>query len=778
MQRNRRARRPAVSVVLIRPGHPLLVQPGKPLLWQVSGSGGATGTGGSGGTGSGGSGSGGTGSGGTGSGGSGSSGSGGSGTTGSGGSGSSGNGGSGSGGSGGSGSGTLSLSAIAGLTGWWDSGAISSALSPAGAAITAFGASVGSLADQSGAGAALTVYHGATTGTTAPIATPRLNGLLGGLGRNMVVPPALPASGQQLPVMDPDQGLISAAMPIGASTAWTLYLVWSRPNWRQNSSAASPLLTVGGTVLLAVDNTAGSNRLVLFPGAQQTVLTTSLTRRHTHAVILRNNAGTGIDVWLDGTQVATLAPNPLPSSLSAPLLFLHSGGVNGGAECWFHEAATWQHALAAGDIGNLLNYEARWTLGARKGVQILVTGQSNSGNGLNDGAWHLLAQGVAWHLGALAYGVVGNYGSQPAATCIHGEGIYPVPAIGLSGSFLNNPGDGSSPSIWGLGGDGDAVQTWLTTATDTAPEDAADIVALIWPWSENDSCRQYSEKATYEAAARRFLSLERGMVARTAANLPQVWWSAIPFDYNSNAAGTQMQREVVADMAADPTQNVTVVLPQTADSLPRSIGGPPLVYNPATGIWSGGDPLHRDIPDNQRFGQLAAPLVARTVLACSGGDTLSAIPAGIPAAGGPVVTHVYRLYNATLVITVQHDGRTDLIVPATQAALGAGWAVMDGGSVASPGTIVPATACIRLSPTQLQITLAQALVNPSVDCRLFYPYGTTMIGRGNAVTDNLSLVTPPAGWNISGDLGSTWSLNMPVHVPMLTTSGVVLSDSP
>ncbi len=86
----------------------------------------------------------------------------------------------------------------------------------------------------------------------------------------------------------------------------------------------------------------------------------------------------------------------------------------------------------------------------RKGVQIMVSGQSNSGNGLNDGAWHLLAQGVAWHLGALAYGVVGNYGSQPAATCLHGEGIYPLPALGLSGSFLNNPGDGSSPSTWSL----------------------------------------------------------------------------------------------------------------------------------------------------------------------------------------------------------------------------------------------------------------------------------------------------------------------------------------
>jgi len=104
--------------------------------------------------------------------------------------------------------------------------------------------------------------------------------------------------------------------------------------------------------------------------------------------------------------------------------------------------------------------------------------------------------------------------------------------------------------------------------------------------------------------------------------------------------------------------------------------------------------------------------------------------------------------------------------------------VMAGGSVASPGTIVTATACVRLSATQLQITLTQALVNVSANCRLFYPYGTGIMGRGNAVTDNLSLVTPPEGWNIAGDLGSGWSLNMPVHVPMMTASGVVLSDTP
>src|SRR4029077_8180997 len=142
--------------------------------------------------------------------------------------------------------------------------------------------------------------------------------------------------------------------------------------------------------------------------------------------------------------------------------------------------------------------------------------------------------------------------------------------------------DGSDPSTWALGADGQAVQTWLQSNTD--PADAADIAAIFWPWSEDDSTRAYSEKATYEAAARRFLALERGVLSRSAASLPQVWWSAIPFSYGNNDAGMQMQREVVADMAADVTQNVAVVLPQTSDSLPRA----PTSYDPTTGLWVGG----------------------------------------------------------------------------------------------------------------------------------------------------------------------------------------------
>ena len=140
--------------------------------------------------------------------------------------------------------------------------------------------------------------------------------------------------------------------------------------------------------------------------------------------------------------------------------------------------------------------------------------------------------------------------------------------------------------------------------------------------------------------------------------------------------------------------------------------------------------------------------------------------------------HAWRQSSSVVVVTVRHDCGTDLVVPATQAAIGAGWAVMDGGSAAAPGPIVQAAACVRLDATQLQITLARPLVNTAAACRLFYPYGIATIGRGNVVTDNLASVTSPAGWDIGADLGDAWRQNMPVHAPMSSNSGVVLSDTP
>jgi hypothetical protein len=113
-------------------------------------------------------------------------------------------------------------SAIAGLSGWWDAGLIGSMLNPSGAPIAATGSTVGSLADKSGVGSPLTVYH-QSGATAAPVATPRLNGHLGGLGLNTATTPAaMVAAILPLPVMDSDQGLALAAAQLGSAQAWTL----------------------------------------------------------------------------------------------------------------------------------------------------------------------------------------------------------------------------------------------------------------------------------------------------------------------------------------------------------------------------------------------------------------------------------------------------------------------------------------------------------------------------------------------------------------------------
>jgi hypothetical protein len=43
------------------------------------------------------------------------------------------------------------------------------------------------------------------------------------------------------------------------------------------------------------------------------------------------------------------------------------------------------------------------------------------------------------------------------------------------------------------------------------------------------------------------------------------------------------------------------------------------------------------------------------------------------------------------------------------------------------------------------------------------------------VTDNFAALTPPAGWDIGNQLGSSWFVNMPLAA---TTYGFAVSTSP
>lgn len=668
--------------------------------------------------------------------------------------------------------------AISGISGWWDVGAFGSAVDANGNTVSTYNAPVASLGSKAGAGStpALVPYHIATdTSPNATVLAARVNGFLGGAGS----PVATVA--QYGPTLDTDWGLAHKSLETGSGAAWTLYLVWTRPNWRQgtiqlNDAPASLLhATASGTTIVALGGPGGG--LVLFPGtASQVTLLAALERRHTHALILRNTPGAGLDVWLDGTQVAHAVSNPMPAANSGQVLFFHDGTIQGSAQCWFHEAAVWSRALDPADIATLIQCQARWSLGVRRGVNLLVMGQSNAAWFVQAGGARALAQGVAWYLGAAAWGatsqLAGNFTNPARYSIVAGHPIsnsspplFP-PGSG-NGTYLTNPGDGSSPSGWSLGPDGVALQAYLTGAAAlVSAADESDFAFLLWPWSEQDSTMPYSSKSLYKGTVERLAALTRQMLGRSAPQLPLLIWSAIPYETD---AGVQMVRESVADLSGVAAQNIVTFVAQTADSDPLNS-----TWDPGTGLFSGGDPQHRDEPDLLRYGRIGSHAAARAAMAAGMSDTIRAsdVPAtGLPKAGGPSIVHAYQQAPTTIVLTIRHDAGNDLIVP-LQAVHGAGFVVMDGGSVANPGPLIPATAAVRTDATHITITLAQAPSNPPGSCLLYYPYGSRQIGRGDAVTDNLAMLAPPAGWDMGAELGSGFAINMPLQA---TAYGIPLS---
>jgi hypothetical protein len=646
-----------------------------------------------------------------------------------------------------------------GATGWWDASNINGLLDLNSAPVSVWNSPAKSLVDLSANGRNLTPFFSQTSLSLAQ-GVPHLSGLLGGVGYPVAFP------GLLQPALDPTAGWQVPGSAIGATSNWTLFLVWSRPNWRQGTGSDTDpvaLLNVASRTVLQLDSRGGGNRLVLFPGATQVVVNSNMARRHTHSIVIRYSAGSGVDLWLDSVRVAQSVPWSAATQ-SGPVILLHDGTLFGAAQCWFHEAADWRRTLTDNEVSSVMSYAQRWALGARKGLYLIVDGQSNAINySMNDGAAALLARGIAWYIGALAYNVLATTGNQTKYTMQSGHGIYAITSSGYPGSFVVDPGDGSSPSSWSLGADGLAVQQAVAALP---AEDISDLCAMVWPWSETDSLRSYGEQTTFEAASLRFLALLRTMLGDRTNQIPLVWWNAIPYGSND---GITMHRQVVQSIASDPLHRVIIGNPQTSDSNPRGSS-----WDPATGIVTGGDTAHRDSADNMRFAMLASPIVARALISAGYGDSILTLPDSLPKAGGPSIAHVYRQSDTTLIITIIHDGGSDLNVP-LKAVEGIGFSVMDGGSPGNAGTIVSAMSCRRLDATHLQIDLSSALRHTSSACRLYYPYGPLQIGRGNAVTDNFSTIQMPAGWNRGSDLGVSWNIDLPLAA---TFSGILLSDVP
>jgi hypothetical protein len=620
----------------------------------------------------------------------------------------------------------------AGQVGWWDASSL------------AWGSAASTLTDKSTAG---------KNASTSANAIPRLAGALGGLYSEQ-------QSASTYNVLHPiikDYGVSASGIVVGANQALTVMLTWSRAQQRQPSQGALSsdpvqLLAIGGTPVLNMTAAGdGNDTIVLFPSSTA-ISGGKLELRHTHSVRVVFS-GAAVDVWLDGAKVISAA-SQITLGSTAILSFVNA------AQCIFHEAAAWDHALTTSEHADLTSYLMRWPLGPRRAVNGLIIGQSNADNLFGSFVtWNLLNRHVAYWTGCIASNILWRSGSigniAAGTTMFSGQGLYD----GTANLLLNSSG-GGDPSMWPLGANGNAYMAAVDALT---ADQRANLRYVAWYWSESDSqMLTAGNKATYTAAMKRAFALIRARAGLTAAQLPVLVISALPFPGD---AGCQVHREVMQDLVNDSSQNASFMLAMSGDQIGQSDN-----WDASTGLESGGgNTAHRDPTGAQAFLRRWAKPIARAAVAANAAastpDVVTAIDASVPVTGGPKIATAVRENATSVLVTVAHDGGNDLAVP-LRAAQGVGWTL---------NTSIKATACVRVSATQLSLTF------PSVPTGavLHYGWGSNLdangyaiIGRGNAVTDNFQAMPLAAGWRIGADLGMAEQPNNPLQA---TTYGITVS---
>ena len=418
-------------------------------------------------------------------------------------------------------------------------------------------------------------------------------------------------------------------------------------------------------------------------------------------------------------------------------------------------------------------------------ISLFGQGQSNAAFANDsDGALLQMAQASAAYLGAT--GTAAKFSG--GATDIGGAGLYC--GVGGYGSFLTWGGDTTGAAAAAAYGS-DGTGMIASIAAMTSGQRAATQGALL-NWGETDStfagtgyagseALGYSDKPVYKAAYINNMAKVRAAFGKTAAQFP-FWFMGPPYGTPSGAC---MVREAWYELAADPANNAVYVEQQTYDSITRGN-----TWNSATGVETQASPNagHRDAADNITFYRRSALAVARSILAANSLSS-SLIPSSLGAGLGPRIISAALSGGTNLLLTIQHDGGNDLVIPAlsspngTDPSLpdqGIGFCVMNGGTNASPGSFIKANGCSRVDATHLLLTLAST---PTAGApALYYPFpgvtwpdqfvgssGGTEISRGCAITDNFGTISVASEFDLNQIIGSGWRMNMPLRHPFTVT---------
>lgn len=659
---------------------------------------------------------------------------------------------------------------IAGLASWWDAG-----VAPSGG----WSAVIGGVPDKLGA----TTLTASASGE----ARARLVGTLGGVGQETSQTGGYPATAWMptlLPLMDPNWSL-SATLAFGTGGAATFELVVSRPNVRQAFvspsgggrylaqsliGGMSALITIGGVVVIGVTGTGGGDSVVAFPNGTPVTLLSNVPQRFTASLRLCGSHAAGWDVYWNGVKLNSGAiASQLGVAPTTTAVQFCGVGTNS-AQVWFHEALFWPRALNSSEVAVAEAYiGGRWQRRARTGAILFMVSQSNGINTwLATNAFRALCTGIQYMTGMLSVSILTQQvGSNSADySVLGGHGL-----IGDNSNYLVGAIPGTDPSLFplGTGGPGIGTQNFVRLMPSWMQPD---VCGLFGMYSENDSAYQWPNRAAFAAALKRYVTLFRAFPQYGPA-LDQtnsaVFWNNSLGVFNSGSA----HRAAVELLVVDPTVQAVFWANNTVDG--NQSGS---TYNAATGVFTGGDSAHFDGGDDLTHTYLGVAPMARKLIAIGRADAGTvAMPASIPLNGGPTIASAHyeagtvsgNAATPTVLVTIAHDGGTDLAVPLL-AVNGLGWALLDGG-IPDSSPAIYATACVRVSPTTLRVTFPAVPVSALASCSLWYVFGfantstnsNDRLGRGNAVTDNYGLVSATLHYDIAADLGAAYRVNRAVQ---------------
>ena len=409
-------------------------------------------------------------------------------------------------------------------------------------------------------------------------------------------------------------------------------------------------------------------------------------------------------------------------------------------------------------------------------ISVLTHGQSNAGFfDISDAASTLCAQCVSYWL--VGKGTPGSVDSTLSGnTTQAGTGVY----CGVSGygsylTYINDTTSAASSASYSSAG-----TTMLNSINTLTTAQKNSIQFLVIDWGETDSLFAgtgyagngglgYTDKPVYEAALLNDIAKIRAAIGKTAAQLPIGIFGVTYGTFQ----GYAMVREAWTELAANSANNIVVCVNNTGDDVVRGD-----IWNSSTGLVTVGSPIggHVDSSTNLIFAGRASLAIARLINFSQGLPSTN-IPTVYGQGIGPKIAAAKLSGGNTVICTVVHDGGNDLIIPLL-ASLGVGFTVMDGGSISSPGTLINATACTRISSLQFSITLASSVTHAASSCTLFYPIQGAptnanqplqLIGRGCAVTDNYSTILAANNITLPNVSGSAWNGNYPIVTPITVT---------